>query len=121
MERIVKNGKGWRLGWDPKASEYQVLVGADSWAIELTEVEWQEFCRLLGQLMESMSQMADMLMDEEKISCEAESDLLWIEVEGYPDSYNLHFILSQGRRCEGKWPAAVVPDLIREIQAIALF
>ena len=82
MERVVKSGTGWRIGWNPQASEYKVLVGADNWAIELTEGEWQDFCRLLGQLIDSMNQMSTMLMDEEKIACEAESDLLWIEVDG---------------------------------------
>ena len=111
MERLVKTGAGWRIGWDPEAPKYKGLVGGDAWAIELTEAELDDFCRLLEQLAETMSQMSKELMDEEKITCEAESDLLWMEVEGYPEDYSLHFILNQERRCEGSWAETVVPEL----------
>jgi len=47
------------------------------------------FCRLSGQLVETMSHLASELMEEEKISCEAESDLLWLQVEGYAHAYSL--------------------------------
>lgn len=121
MERLIKSGQGWRLGWDPQASEYQGLVGADDWAIELTEDELDDFCRLLGQLAQTMSEMACELMDQEKITCEAESDLLWMEVEGYPDAYSLRFILNTGRCCEGGWPAKVVPDLVQAANSLKVF
>jgi hypothetical protein len=68
---------------------------------------------MLGQLAQTMSQMASELMDEEKIACEAESDLLWMEVEGYPSAYTLRFILNTGRRCEGSWLAQAVPGLVQ--------
>ncbi len=121
MERLVKNGSGWRLGWNPKAADYQGLVGGDDWAIELTEAELDDFCRLLGQLAQTMSQMANELMDEEKIACEAESDLLWMEVEGYPHIYTLRFILNTGRRCEGNWLAQAVPGLVQAAQTLKVF
>ncbi len=121
MERVVKKGSGWRLGWNPEAADYQGLVGGDNWAIELTEAELDDFCRLLGQLAQTMSLMASELMDEEKIACEAESDLLWMEVEGYPSAYTLRFILSAGRRCEGRWLAQAVPGLIQAAQSLKVF
>lgn len=121
MERIIKSGTGWRIGRNRAASEHQGLLGGDNWACELTQGEWQDFCRLLDQLSESMNQMAEMLMESEKITCEAQSDLLWMEVSGYPEAYSLRFILNAGRRCEGEWPPSVVPDLIREIQKINVF
>ncbi len=37
-------------------------------------------------------------MDEERITCEAESELLWLEVEGYPDSYTLRLIVNSDRQ-----------------------
>ncbi len=121
MKRLVKNGAGWRLGWHPEADDYQGLVGGDDWAIELTEAELDDFCRLLAQLAQTMSQMASELMDEEKISCEAESDLLWLEVEGYPSAYTLRFILNTGRRCEGSWLAQAVPGLVQAAQSLKVF
>ncbi|MDZ8088907.1 MAG: DUF1818 family protein [Nostoc sp. DedQUE12b] len=113
MERVVKTGSGWRIGWNPDTSEFKGLVGTDDWAIELTEAELNDFCRLLAQLADTMKQLATELMEEEKITCEAESDLLWMEVEGYPDDYSLRFILNTGRCVEGKWNASAVPDLLQ--------
>ncbi len=120
-ERLLKTGTGWRLGWNPQAREYQGLVGGEDWAIELTEAELDDFCQLLEQLAETMRQMASELMDEEKISCEAESDLLWMEVEGYPHAYTLRFILHTGRRCEGSWQTYAVSELIQAARSLKVF
>ena len=121
MERIVKSGTGWRLGWNPQADEFKGLVGGDDWSIELTEEEFDDFCRLLDQLTKTINQMADELMDEEKIACEAESDLLWMQVAGFPQSYTVEFILNQGRRAEGKWSVEVVPYLVQAAQVLKIF
>lgn len=120
-ERLLKQGKGWRLGWNPKVPKYKGLVGTDEWAIELTEAEFNDFCRLLGQLAATMEQMASELMDEERIACEAESDYLWMEVEGYPHAYSLRLILYQGRCCEGNWSKFALPELIRAVQTFKVF
>jgi hypothetical protein len=119
--RIVKSGAGWRVGFDPETSEFQGLVGADDWAVELTQIELQDFCRLSAQLSTTMSQMKRELMDEEAIACEAESNLIWMEVEGYPHAYSLRLILNTGRRVEVSWAADAVPDLIRAAQMLFVF
>ena len=121
VERVIKTGVGWRLGWNPQAQEFKGLVGGDGWAIELTEAELNDFCRLLGQLAATISQMASELMDEEKIAIEAESDLLWVQVEGYPEAYSVQLILNAGRRCEGFWPAAAVPSLVQAAKVLKVF
>jgi len=112
MEKILKYGSGWRLGWNPKAAIYKGLIGGDDWAIELTEAEWQDLRRLLSQLTATMAAMATELMDEESIACEAESELLWLEAVGFPDHYSLRLILYQGRGCEGNWSATALPELL---------
>ncbi len=116
MTRVLKKGKDWRIGWNPTKSLYKGLVGSDSWAIELTEAELNDFCRLLSQLAETMSNMAIELMDEEKIVCEMESDLIWLEVEGYPHAYSLHLIVQTNRCCEGIWTPSAVKELIQGVQ-----
>lgn len=121
MARLLKSGTGWRLGWDAEASEFKGLVGGDDWAIELTEAEFSDFCRLLEQLTSTMQQMASELMDQEAIACEAESDLIWLEVEGFPHAYSLRFILLSGRRSEGFWSATAVPELLLAIQTLQVF
>ncbi|MBE9207765.1 DUF1818 family protein [Nostoc sp. LEGE 06077] len=121
MERLIKSGSGWRIGWNQNAAEYKGLVGTDDWAIELTEAELNEFCRLLAQLADTMKQLAAELMDEEKIACEAESDLLWMEVEGYPHEYGLRFILNTGRCAEGRWNASAIPGLLQAAGMLKVF
>ncbi|MEG3436032.1 DUF1818 family protein [Pannus brasiliensis CCIBt3594] len=115
MEKILKEGEGWRIGWNPMAEEYRGMIGGGDWAIELTEEEWNDFRRLSRQLSATMEAMKEELMDEERIACEAESDLLWLEVEGFPASYSLRLLLHRGRRCEGSWPPAAVAELLRAI------
>ncbi|MDJ0659948.1 MAG: DUF1818 family protein [Crocosphaera sp.] len=120
-DRILKKGQGWRLGWNPQALAYPGLVGGEDWAMELTAVEFADFCRLFEQLATTMNQMAEELMEEERIACEAESDLLWLEVEGFPHAYSVRLILNQGRCCEGNWPAEVVRELYQEMQKLKHF
>jgi Domain of unknown function (DUF1818) len=121
MERVVKSGSGWRIGWNPNAPKFKGLVGTDDWAIELTEAELNDFCRLAAQLADTMKQLASELMDEEKIACEAESDLLWMEVQGYPNAYSLRFILNTGRCGEGQWHASSIADLLQAAQMLKVF
>ena len=121
MERLIKKGTGWRIGWDPQQEIYRGLVGTDDWAFELTESELSDFCRLLAQLSETMTLMTDELMSQERIACEAESDLLWMEVEGYPHAYSLRLILRQNRSCEGNWEAESVGELVQAAQSLKGF
>ena len=120
-QRYIKEGDGWRLGWDGNAPDFQGLLGGKGWAIELTALEFQEFCRLAQQLAQTMQAMASELMDEERITCEAESDLIWLEVEGFPTAYSLRFILHGGRRCEGQWDESAVAGIVPAITRLTLF
>ena len=120
MERYLKTGVDWRVGWQPQGLNYPGLVGSDSWAIELTKAELSDFCRLIDQLVATMKEMSTELMDQEKISCEAETDLLWLEAEGFPQSYTLRLIVHGDRRCEGNWRAGLAPKLLEAIKALGI-
>jgi Domain of unknown function (DUF1818). len=48
VDRILKTGTGWRLGWNPQATEFQGLVGGDTWAMELTQAEFDDFLSVVG-------------------------------------------------------------------------
>jgi hypothetical protein len=121
MPHQLKSGHGWRLGWNPEAEQFQGLVGTDEWAVELTEAELADFCRLGLQLAETMQAMQQELMEEERISCEAESDLLWLEAEGFPHAYRLRLILLTGRRTEAEWTETAVGELIQAVQTLQVF
>ncbi|HEY9615380.1 MAG TPA: DUF1818 family protein [Microcoleaceae cyanobacterium] len=121
MARLVKSGSGWRIGYDAEAPKFQGLIGTDDWALELTAAELDDFCRLLNQLTVTIAQISHELMDEETIACEVESDLVWLEAEGYPQAYSLHVILLTGRGGEGRWTATVVPELLQAVQSLQVF
>lgn len=121
MGRFLRQGDGWRIGWDPDAATYRGLVGSDTWSLELTGAELDDFCRLSAQLANTLQQMAGELMDEEAIACEVESELLWLEAQGYPDRYRLHLIVLNGRRGEGYWEASAVLPLLDAIRLLKGF
>lgn len=118
--RLLRKGVGWRLGWNPNSVAYQGLIGGDDWALELTKAEFNDFCRLFKQLAGTMEMMSQELMEAERIACEAESDLLWLEIEGYPHAYSLRLILNQGRRCEGNWTEEIVKELLQVVQTLEI-
>jgi hypothetical protein len=118
---LIKKGKGWRIGWQEKASAYKGLIGSEHWAIELTVAEMQDFRRLLLQIHQGMLDISKHLMEEEIIVCEAESDLIWLGAEGYPHNYSLRIILHHHRSCEGTWSENVTQDLIQATQSLELF
>lgn len=121
MTRILKRGAGWRVGYDPNADPFVGLVGSDDWAIELTAEELSDLQRLLPQLCESIAAIAPELMDEERITCEVESDRLWMEADGEPNAYRIRLILHSGRRCEGEWRPDAVPDLLQAVKMLEMF
>ncbi|PSF35710.1 DUF1818 domain-containing protein [Aphanothece hegewaldii CCALA 016] len=121
QQRLLKQGEQWRIGWNPNTDVYKGLVGTKDWAIELTEVEFLDFCRLFSQLAQTMEYMSQELMDQEKIACEAESQLIWLEVEGFPYAYSLRLLLNEGRRCEGYWSEEATKELLQAVQTIFVF
>jgi hypothetical protein len=121
MSRHIKSGRGWRLGWDASAPEFKGLAGGAEWSVELTESELDDLCRLASELADTLQVMSAELMDEERIACEAETHQVWVEVEGFPNAYDLRFILLTGRRCEGGWPAAAVPEVLQAMKTLKVF
>lgn len=120
MEKVLKAGAGWRIGWNP-AGKYQGLVGGDDWAFELTAEELADFCRLLGQLVANVRSIEAELMDEEGIACEAESDLVWMQLAGICGEYSLRLIVNTERSCEGNWTTDAVAELITAVDSLKFF
>ena len=121
MTALLREGKGWRLGWDDNREHFKALVGGEHWALELTQGEFETLRRLAQQLAETMASMATELMPDEHIVCEQETPQLWMEAEGFHYSYNLRFILLNGRGGEGAWSAAAVPELLDGLARINVF
>ncbi|PZO21175.1 MAG: DUF1818 domain-containing protein [Leptolyngbya foveolarum] len=121
MNRQIKSGNGWRLGWDPTAEKFCGLLSGEHWAIELTATEFSDFCRCVRQLSDTMRDMASELMDEEKLTCEQETATIWLEVEGFPALYSLRFILLSGRKGEGEWPPEAAVELVKALGEAPFF
>ncbi len=119
--QFIQTGQGWRLGWNPDAVEYKALVGGEEWSVELTAREFNLFCQSVQQLSETMKSLVTQLMEEELVSCELETEYLWMEVEGFPDAFRLSFILNQGRCVEGGWSASITSELIKGLARIQRF
>lgn len=120
-ERFIKEGNGWRLGWDATAHKYCGLLAGSNWAIELTKAEFHTFRRLAMEISETMQAIASELMDGERIACEAEADHLWLEAEGFPKAYGMRFILKSGRQCEGEWDVEATQQIIQTIFHLTVF
>ena len=118
---LIKKGKGWRIGWKANAPVYKGLIGSDEWAFELTEPEMQDFIRLLLRINQAIIDLDQYLMEEEILTCEVESDLMWLGAKGYSDNYSLRLILSQPRSCEGNWSGSVINSLITATQSLDIF
>ena len=117
MNRHMRSGPGWRLGWDPAALEFTGLVAGDTWAVELTPSELSDFCRTARQLGQTMAELASQLMDEEHLTCEQETTTLWLEADGFPHAYSLRFILLTGRKSEGEWSVDATRELIKALSS----
>ena len=118
---MLKKGSGWRIGWQDEAKIYPGLIGAQDWAFEVSAKEMQDFCRLLLEITDTMESMAEHLMDEETISCEVESPLIWLGAEGYCHNYSLRIILNESRGCEGSWQYEAISGLTQALQSFGLF
>ncbi|MEM9264152.1 MAG: DUF1818 family protein [Cyanobacteria bacterium P01_F01_bin.13] len=121
MTALLKEGTGWRLGWDDEKDTFKALVGGEHWALELTQAEFEDLRRLARQLAAAMAAMAAELMPDEHITCEQETSQLWMEADGFYQSYSLRFILLNGRGGEGTWPAEIVPNVLDGLDRINVF
>ncbi len=117
-QRAIQEGDGWRIGWNDGAPIYQGLLAGADWAIELTADEFQSFCRLAQQLAQQMQAMADLLMDEECLTCDAESDQVWVEASGYSHQFALRVMVQSGRRCEGAWSETATRHLLWAMETL---
>jgi Domain of unknown function (DUF1818) len=118
VTKQLLSGKGWRIGWSPYTQPFSGLVGGDNWALELTQVELEEFCTLTLQLIDSFQQAQSELSEQESLSCRAESENICLEAMGYPGSFRLSLQLHTGRRAEGAWDNDSLGELVDAITKI---
>lgn len=112
---MLTTGQGWRLGYRPGQYPYCALVGGSDWAFELTEAEWHDFVAASRSLVQAWVAVAPHLMPDEATTLEQSVGSVQLRAEGQPQAYSLYLQTTSGRRCEGEWPAAVVPELLQTL------
>jgi hypothetical protein len=116
LHKHLNSGQGWRLGYDPDADVFVGLIGAENWAIELNQQEFQDFCRLSLQLTETIGAMQSELSEEETLTCSVQTDDIYMEASGLGDRFTIHLQLLNGRRGEGIWTSTAIAQLLEAVK-----
>ncbi len=108
---IKKEGLGWRIIRDLSRENFTTLIGGESWAIELNQVEWETLVRLILDLSDQYTDVKDQLMGDEDITLELERSSWLAILKGDNEGWNLKLILcpaaSINRGAEVFWPRNV--------------
>lgn len=111
----LKTGSGWRIGRNLKQQPYTTLVGSDTWAFELTEIEWQSFSIGLKHLWQTFTEMQGELMPEEAITLEHQTPEVTLILTGIPPHIRLFLQMHTNRAAEGFWEADAVLSLVTTV------
>ena len=119
---IQQEGPGWRLGRDLSRRGFPFLIGGESWAVELTEMEVRGLHALLVELDHQHTLIRDQLMEEESITLELEQNEWWGCLDGTRDRWGLQVVLQGGgmqrRGLEGAWPAPAAQAFLAALKTV---
>ena len=105
---IRREGPGWRLVRDSSRRSFPVMIGGESWAVELSEQEWKTLIPVIDELINQHKKMENQLMAEESICLEIERLPWWGCLDGDKCSWSLQLIREGNeeslRRFEAYWP-----------------
>jgi len=108
---IKKEGQGWRIIRDRSRENFSTLIGGGNWAIELTEIEWENLVSAVNELSNQYKDIRPQLMGDEDITLELER-CPWLAIlKGDKYGWELKLILngsfSSNRGAEIYWPRKV--------------
>ena len=119
---IQEEGPGWRLARDFSREGFPFLIGGESWAVELTEMEVKGLQALLVELDHQHTLICDQLMEEEAITLELEQQEWWGCLDGTRDHWGLRVVLQgkgmQSRGLEGAWPAPAAQAFLAALKTV---
>ncbi|MGK7910129.1 MAG: DUF1818 family protein [Synechococcus sp.] len=107
----LRVGPGWRVGVKEPNGGYCALVGGDRWAVELTMLEWQDFCGAVRQIEAAIASLPEQVMDGESVTLEHETERLLVVATGELPGLELYIQLRDSRNAEGYWSPEVLPGL----------
>ena len=119
---IKKEGPGWRIIKDLSRNNFPILIGGESWAIELNQYEWRTLVKVVVDLSDQYTNIKDQLMGDEDITLELETNP-WLGIlKGDQHGWNLKLILdssdSWNRGAEVYWPRDVTFQLVNAMRTM---
>ena len=75
---LKKEGPGWRIIRDSSRDNFSILIGGDTWAIELNNFEWENLVKVVLDLSDQYKSVREQLMGDEDITLELELSLIHI-------------------------------------------
>ena len=111
--------KNWRLNKDFKKGKFCYLIGANNWAVELQENEFELLYKILIKLNDQLLDIKNELLDEESINLEIEQLPWYAELDGKKNEWSLRLVFEsreQTRSFEMYWPIPIAQNLFYEIK-----
>ena len=119
---IKKEGQGWRIIRDSSRGQFSTLIGGESWAIELTQCEWESLVKVVIDLSNQYQNIKDQLMGDEDITLELESNPWLAILKGDQHGWTIKLILdsndSLNRGAEVFWPRNVTFHLVNAMRTM---
>ena len=119
---IQNQGPGWRLARDTLRDSFPVLIGGESWAIEITEDEWNSLVPLLSALLDELIKIESQLMSEESIFIEMDKSPWWACLDGDRQHWSLKLVLEgegdSRRGFEAFWPHPSAQAIVLAMRTI---
>ena len=119
---IKKEGPGWRIIRDTSRGNFSTLIGGETWAIELTQSEWEVLITVVLELSNQYKGVKDQLMGEEDITLEL-GRCPWLGIlKGDQSGWNLKLILNNdgllNRGAEVFWPRNVTMSVTKAMRTM---
>ena len=111
--------KNWRLNKDFKKGKFCYLIGANNWAVELQENEFELLYKILIKLNDQLLDIKNELLDEESINLEIEQLPWYAELDGKKNEWSIRLVFEsreQTRSFEMYWPIPIAQNLFYEIK-----
>ncbi len=119
---IKKEGPGWRIIIDSSRDNFSMLIGGETWAIELNKFEWENLVAVVISLSDQYKLVKEQLMGDEDITLELERNPWLAILKGDQNGWSLRLILSASglfnRGAEVYWPRNVTNHVVNAMRTM---
>ena len=119
---IKKEGTGWRIIRDLSRENFSMLIGGETWAIELNKSESENLVMVVIDLSDQYKSLKEQLMGDEDITLELERSPWLAILKGDQFGWNLRLVLSASgllnRGAEVFWPRNVTVHIAQAMRTM---